>query len=46
MKKQGITSKVQKQTAKKAEKGKEKDIKVDSNLFIHFYNWSKQVVAC
>ena len=31
--------------AGKAEEGKEKDIKdieVDSNLFIHFYNWSKQ----
>ena len=46
MKKQGITSKIQKQAAKKSEKGKEKDIKVDSNLFIHFYNWTKQVVAC
>ena len=37
----------QKQAVRKAKEGKEEDIKVDSkilifNLFIHFYNWSKQ----
>ena len=39
----------QKQAARKSKEGKEediKDIKVDSNVFIHFYNWSKQVFAC
>ena len=46
MEKLGTTSKAEKQADKKAEKGKKKDIKVDYNLFIHFYNWSKQVFAC
>ena len=43
----------QKQAARKSKEGKEediKDIKVDSkilifNLFIHFYNWSKQATS-
>ena len=36
------SNQAQKQAAGKAEEGKEKDIKVDSNPFIHSYNWSKQ----
>ena len=39
MEKLGTTSKAERQADKTAEKGKEKDIKVDSNIFIHFYNW-------
>ena len=36
------SNQAQKQAVGKAEEGKEKDIKVDSNPFIHSYNWSKQ----
>ena len=49
----GTSSMTQELAAGKAEEGKEKDIKdikVDSkilisNLFIHFYNWSKQAIS-